>query len=121
MAGQSKKAPEHLAAQQQRVRSTVSSHTLLSIISAAAGLIKQKTLFLLNNLSSPAVQKKKNPSKKHFFSWMNYYISNPYLPNHQIQTTYYSNTLRTQAHKFPWALSQILPVISHISSNLNSP
>ena len=26
-----------------------------------------------------------------------------------------------KAHKFPWTLSQILLVISHISSNLNSP
>ena len=68
---------------------------------------------------------------------MNYYISNPYLPTHQIQNTQitpintshillkYSpchwaptNILYTQAHKLPWALSQILPIIAHILSNL---
>ena len=32
-----------------------------------------------------------------------------------------SQILHTQAHKLPWALSQILPIISHISSKLNSP
>ena len=32
-----------------------------------------------------------------------------------------SQILHTQAHKLLWTLSQILPIISHISSNLNSP
>ena len=68
---------------------------------------------------------------------MNYYISNSYLPTHQIQNTQitptntsnillkYSpchwaltNILYTQVHKLPWALSQILPIIAHILSNL---
>ena len=68
---------------------------------------------------------------------MNYYISNPYLHTHQIQNTQitpintshillkYSpchwaptNILYTQAHKLPWALSQIFPIIAHILSNL---
>ena len=124
--------------QQQRVRSTVSPHTLLSITFTIAGLIKQKTLILLNNLfSSLAVQAEKAPNRKHFFNWMNYYISNLYLPIYQIQNTqitptntshillkyspYYwapTNILYTQAHKLPWALSQIWPIIAHISSNL---
>ena len=128
-------------AQQQWVRSIVSPHTLLSITSAVADLIKQKALILLNNLfSSPSSSIKKTSSRKHFFSWMNYYISNPYLPTHQIQNTqitptntshillkYYpcywipTNILYTQAHKLSWVLSKILPIISHISSNLNSP
>ena len=69
---------------------------------------------------------------------MNYYISNPYLPTHQIQNTQitptntshillkYSpchwastNILYTQAHKLSQALSQILPIITHILSNLD--
>ena len=68
---------------------------------------------------------------------MIYYISNPYLPSHQIQNTQITSTntshillkyspcywaptniLYTQAHKLPWALSQILPIIAHVLSNL---
>ena len=47
-------------------------------------------------------------------------ISHIYYPNilHVIGP---SQILLTQAHKLPWALSQILPIISHISSNLKSP
>ena len=47
-------------------------------------------------------------------------ISHRYYPNilHAIGP---SQMLLTQAHKLPWDLSQILPIISYISSNLNSP
>ena len=42
-------------------------------------------------------------------------ISHIYYPNHVIGP---SQMLLTQAHKLPWALSQILPIIAHILSNL---
>ena len=59
-------------------------------------------------------------SHKFFLYKTHINISHIYYPN-ILLVIRPSQILLTQAHKLSWALSQILPIISHISSNLNSP
>ena len=56
-------------------------------------------------------------SHQFFLSKTHINISHIYYPNilHAIGPL---QMLLTQAHKLPWALSQILPIIAHILSNL---
>ena len=99
--------------------------------------IKQKALILLNNLFSASAVQSKKPQQKTLLQLDELLHLKSLFPSHQIQNTQITSTntshillkyspcywaptniLYTQAHKLPWALSQILPIIAHILSNL---